>query len=173
MERGKFMIHRKYDDEYIAYINRGESAAVFIIRDVCKSIDTTNFWIDITNMSAHKNNNNVWEFDFIDCEMFPRITRPDYSKCRNDEDKKYVTWETAQSDISIHKKRGYEGAKYKIVPILYNANKGKFHSVKVLWNNTFRCVVPEKWRTSSCEYKIIRKSVKPDWKYSIKSVRGL
>ena len=46
---------RKYDDEYIAYINSGESSAVFIVRDVCKSIDTTGFWIDITNMSAYKN----------------------------------------------------------------------------------------------------------------------
>ena len=36
---------RKYDDEYIAYINSGESSAVFIVRDVCKSIDTTGLQI--------------------------------------------------------------------------------------------------------------------------------
>lgn len=169
----KYNKNRKYDDEYIAYIASGESAAVFIIRDVCKSIDTTGFWIDITNMSAHKNDNDKWEFDFIDCELLPRITKPDYTNCITDDDKKYVTWLTAKNDISIHRKRGYKGKKYKVVPILFNSNKGKFRSEKVFWNNTFGRAVPEKWKTSSCEYKTIRKPVKANWKYSIKSVKSL
>ncbi len=30
----------KHDAEYISYIESGESAAVFIVRDICNSIDT-------------------------------------------------------------------------------------------------------------------------------------
>lgn len=30
----------KYDDEYISYIASGESAAVFVVRDIVSSIDT-------------------------------------------------------------------------------------------------------------------------------------
>lgn len=30
----------KYDAEYISYVNNGDSAAVFIVRDIVKSINT-------------------------------------------------------------------------------------------------------------------------------------
>ena len=39
----------QYGSEYLFYIESGKSAAVFIIRDVCKSIDTSGYWIDILN----------------------------------------------------------------------------------------------------------------------------
>lgn len=127
MERNDITMSKKkkikYNSMYIAYVAAGESAAVFIIRDVCRSIDTTGFWIDITNKSACKNGNGIWNFDFIDCELFPRITKPDYSCCNTDDERRYVTWMTAHNDISFHKKQGYKGRKYRVVPLLLLYNK--------------------------------------------------
>ena len=37
----------QHDAEYISYIESGESAAVFIVRDIVNSIDTTGKWIDV------------------------------------------------------------------------------------------------------------------------------
>lgn len=138
MERNDITMSKKkkikYDSMYIAYVASGESAAVFIIRDVCRSIDTTGFWIDITNKSACKNENGKWNFDFIDCELFPRITKPDYSCCFNE---KYVTWLTAHNDIILHKKQGYKGRKYRVVPLLYNKSTDP---TKPDWQYTIKSV---------------------------------
>lgn len=37
----------KYSPEYISYLANGDSAAVFITRDIVKSINTENKWIDV------------------------------------------------------------------------------------------------------------------------------
>ena len=37
----------KYDSAYISYVANGDSAAVFIARDIVRSIDTSGMWIDV------------------------------------------------------------------------------------------------------------------------------
>ena len=44
----------KYDSEYISYVANGDSAAVFIVRDIVKSIDTSGMWIDVISTSGYK-----------------------------------------------------------------------------------------------------------------------
>ena len=43
----------KYYAEYIRYIESGESAAVFIVRDIVKAVNTSGKWIDIVSMNAY------------------------------------------------------------------------------------------------------------------------
>lgn len=45
----------KYDSEYISYVEHGDSAAVFIVRDLVKNIDTSKMWIDIIKTWGEKN----------------------------------------------------------------------------------------------------------------------
>ena len=43
----------KHDTEYISYIESGESAAVFIVRDIVNSIDTSGKWIDVISLNTY------------------------------------------------------------------------------------------------------------------------
>ena len=45
----------KYDSAYISYVANGDSAAVFIARDIVRSIDTSGMWIDVISTSGYKN----------------------------------------------------------------------------------------------------------------------
>lgn len=163
------------DSEYLFYIESGESAAVFIIRDVCKSIDTSGYWIAIIdapiNKTIDKYGKKIRDFKFIDFELFPRTIKPDYKSSISDEEIKYITWLTANKDIEQQRKNGVKGIHYSIVPILYNKNAGKTRKKTGLWNNTFHRFVPEKWKTSSCEYRTVNVPITPNWKYSIKSIK--
>ncbi|MBR0061509.1 MAG: hypothetical protein IJP68_08515, partial [Selenomonadaceae bacterium] len=51
----------QYDAEYISYVEHGESAAVFITRDIVKSIKTKGKWIDVLSIDGDK-----IAFDFFD-----------------------------------------------------------------------------------------------------------
>ena len=46
---------KKNDPEYISYLQNGDSAAVFIVRDIVKSVNTSGMWIDILSTSGGKN----------------------------------------------------------------------------------------------------------------------
>lgn len=116
----------KHDADYIRYIESGESAAVFIVRDMTKNVSTKNKWVDITSMSPYWQDKDGRAFNWIVAELFPRKTKPDYSKCKTDEEKKYLTWKTANGDISQQRSEGYSGPKYLILCILRDKNKGKF-----------------------------------------------
>ena len=43
----------------------------------------------------------------------------------SDEDKKYITWQTAHDDISEQRRCGYNGTRFRICPKLVNRNRGK------------------------------------------------
>lgn len=43
----------RYDSNYISYIESGESAAVFIVRDIVNSIDTNGKWIDVISLNTY------------------------------------------------------------------------------------------------------------------------
>lgn len=119
------MNKKKYDAEYISYVELGESAAVFVARDIVKAIDTTGKWIDILDLDGCKNWDGQWNFEYFTFELFPRKTQPKYPAGVSEEDKKYITWKTAHEDIARQRRQGYRGARFKICPKLVNRNKGK------------------------------------------------
>ena len=55
----------KYDSAYISYVANGDSAAVFIARDIVRSIDTSGMWIDVISTSGYKNEYGKWDFSSI------------------------------------------------------------------------------------------------------------
>lgn len=163
----------KYDAEYISYVNNGDSAAVFIVRDIVKSINTAGMWIDVSKTSGYKNKFNKWDFSNITIELFPRKTKPIYPQYVSDEYKKYITWKTANEDISIQKSQGYKGIKFIIFLKLVNKNQGKTKEIEKIWNKKFNRYVPENWRTSDCEVHKKKVPVEPAWEYHILSIKRL
>ena len=120
------------DQDYIAYCKRGNSAAVFITRD-SSWLDTTGKWIDITSIETSSERNDAYyqnesgrwypKFRLYDnvivvksfvAELFPRLTKPDYSGCSTEEQRKYVTWKTATEDILTNRRDGYVPRRYHI-----------------------------------------------------------
>jgi len=89
------------------------------------------------------------------------------------EDKKYLTWQVAHSDISEQRDKGVTGPRYRLFPRLVNLNKGKFIKKKCLWNNTFERWVPDKWVTPSCMWKIRKIPMKPEYTYEIIKIEKL
>lgn len=104
-------------------------------------------------------------------ELFPRKTKPVYPKGTSDEEKKYITWQTAHKDIEDQRREGYHGIKYKISPRLVNRNKGKFITKRAAWNITFGQWVPDAWFGSSCEWREKKIPVRAKWEYEIVSVK--
>lgn len=165
-----------YDAEYISYIEHGESAAVFITRDVVKSIKTKGKWIDVLSVDGQKNYDGRWDFKSFSVELFPRKTQPVYPADSSDEEKKYITWQTAHADIENLRQKGYKGIKFEIFPKLVNLNKGKFKTEMAIWNKAFNGWVPnvpEKYFTSSCEWRERKLPLKPKWEYHILKIRRL
>ncbi|MDE5772204.1 MAG: hypothetical protein K2I06_11365 [Ruminococcus sp.] len=170
----------KYNAEYISYVAHGDSAVVFITRDIVRSINTNGKWIDVIASSGGRqiftdegDAKYRWDFDWFIVELFPRKTKPDYSDAYSDEDKKYITWVTAKSDIAVWRSKGYKGVKFKVKPKLVNKNKGKTKKVERLWNKKFCRFVPEKWNNADCEYRKVEVPVNPDWQYYILSIERL
>ena len=120
-----FMDRKKHDAAYISYVESGESAAVFVARDIVRSIDTNGKWIDVLDYDGDKNWDYQWEFEYFTFELFPRKTRPKYPKEATEEDIKYITWKTAHADINMQRRQGYRGVRFKIFSKLVNRNKGK------------------------------------------------
>lgn len=127
------MDKKKYDAAYISYVEYGESAAVFVARDIVRAIDTTGKWIDILNLDGYKNRNGRWEFEYFTFELFPRKKHPQYPTDISEEDKKYITWRTAHEDIAEQRRQGYKGIRFKICPKLVKRNKGKSNN-KTKWD---------------------------------------
>ena len=119
----------KYDADYISYVESGESSAVFVTRDIVRSIDTSGMWIDILNLEGNKNDDGRWDFKHFTIELFPRRKHPTYPEDVSDEDKKYITWKTAHEDIAEQRNRGYKGTKFRIIPKLVNRNRGKYRKI--------------------------------------------
>lgn len=163
----------KYDAEYISYVESGESAAVFVVRDIVKPIDTSRKWIDILSLDGFKNEDDRWNFKYFIIELFPRKKNPQYPDGATVEEKKYITWITACEDIEEQRSRGYKGPKYRIDLKLVNRNKGKYRKVKAAWNLTFDRWVPNKWFGSSCEWRQKKIPYKPKWDYDILTIKQL
>ena len=163
----------KYDAEYISYIEHGESAAVFITRDVVKSINTKGKWIDVLTVNGQRNDYGRWDFKSFTVELFPRRTQPVYPAYVSDEEKKYITWQAAHADINNLRDKGYTGVKFEIFPKLVNLNKGKYEMVREVWDKKRNCRVAEEYFTSSCEWRERKVPLKPIWEYHILKIRRL
>ena len=166
----------KYSDEYISYIENGDSAAVFIVRDIVKSINTSGMWIDVIDTSGYKNikKDSKWDFSSITVEFFPRKIKPIYPKDASEGDIKYITWETATEDIDEQRSQGFKGEKFTVYPKLVNKNKGKTRTIEKKWNKKFNQYIPKRWgKSSDCEIVKVKVPIKPEWEYHILSVKRL
>lgn len=163
----------KYSPEYINYVKNGDSAAVFIIRDLVKGINTHNKWIDILASDKEKTDHGRWNFRSITAEIFPRTIKPNYPKNASEDEMKYITWETANKDIEKQRRSGKEGKKYQIRLRLYNKNEGKHEIVEKCWNRKFEQYVPLYLKNDDCEIVKVKKLKKPDWSYRIVSISKL
>lgn len=120
----------KRDSNYIAYIERGESAAVYLVRDIVKdkAINTKGKWIDVLSVSSYKkyttNNRRGFAFNWIIVELFSRHLQPQYDPYDSAHNK-YLTWLTAHEDIDNQRKAGYHGEKYLVLCRLCNKNQNK------------------------------------------------
>lgn len=163
----------KYPPEYIAYLANGDSAAVFITRDIVKSINTNGKWIDVIESKGRKNFDGEWDFKKIIVEIFPRKIKPEYPKYASLETKKYITWETAQRDIENQRAKGVEGDIYIIKPKLVDLNKGKFEMVDALWDLKLEAWVDCELEGYPCEKRKRPIPLNPKWDYKILSVKKL
>ena len=113
--------------------------------------------------------------------MFPRKTNPIYPHNASDEEKKYITWQTAHVDIENLRRKGYKGVKFEVFPKLVNVNRGKYKTVQAVWNKWFNCYVRtsekliEKMEKSPS--KLRKKEMKvpaaPEWEYRILKIQRL
>lgn len=163
----------KYEAAYISYVKNGESAAVFITRDLATEVPTDGMWVDVVSADKKGRKDDRWDFNYFIVELFPRKTKPVYPEKASDSVKKYITWQTAHKDIELQRKHGYHGPKYKICPRLLNRNKGMFTKKKAVWNKTFDRWVPDEWFNSSCEWREKNIPVKAKWEYEISSVKRI
>ena len=176
----------QYDAEYISYVEHGESAAVFITRDIVKAIKTKGKWIDVINIDGEKietifsDDNGQertvarWDFKSFSVELFPRKTQPVYPAYATDEEIKYITWQTAHDDIANLRRKGYKGVRFEIFPKLINLNKGKYEIIsREAWNKKFDCRVTEKSFNLDCEWRETKIPIKPEWHYNILKIRRL
>ena len=98
----------RQDKNYLDYIDSGESAAVYIVKNIVKSLDTKNMWVDVVSLSTYcKRGSGNIAFNWIIVELFPRKIKPKYD---TDPDyNRYLTWLTAHEDIEKQRDSGFHG----------------------------------------------------------------
>ncbi len=78
----------QYDAAYISYVKNGDSAAVFITRDIAKEVPTDGMWVDVISTNKKGRKDGRWDFNSFTVELFPRITKPLYPPAASKEFKK-------------------------------------------------------------------------------------
>lgn len=155
----------KHDAEYISYIESGESAAVFIVRDIVNSIDTKGKWVDVISLNTYykRGAGDRMAFNWIIVELFPRKMQPKYDK-NDSAHNRYLTWVTAHEDIAKQRQAGFHGEKYLVLCNLYNKNKNKF---------TTHTIIARKYWEPMDAYRPmeVKDPVDPEWEYRIQAVK--
>ena len=155
----------KHDTEYISYIESGESAAVFIVRDIVNSIDTKGKWIDVISLNTYykRGAGDRMAFNWIIVELFPRKMQPKYDK-NDSAHNRYLTWVTAHEDIAKQRQAGFHGEKYLVLCNLYNKNKNKF--------TTHTIIARKYWEPMEANRPMeVKDPVDPEWEYRIQAVK--
>ena len=157
----------KYDTEYSSYIERGESVAVVIVRDIVHSIDTEGKWVDVISLSTYHKRGAAERkaFNWIIVELFPRKMQPKYDKI-NSEHNKYLTWVTAHEDIAKQRQAGFYGFKYLVLCDLVDKNRNKF---------TTRTIIAKKYWEPMEAYRpmVVKAAITSDWEYRIRAVKKI
>lgn len=155
----------KHDTEYISYIESGESAAVFIVRDIVNSIDTKGKWIDVISLNTYykRGAGDRMAFNWIIVELFPRKMQPKYDE-NDSAHNRYLTWVTAHEDIAKQRQAGFHGEKYLVLCNLYNKNKNKF--------TTHTIIARKYWEPMEAYRPMeVKDPVDPEWEYRIQAVK--
>lgn len=155
----------KHDSEYISYIESGESAAVFIVRDIVNSIDTKGKWVDVISLNTYykRGAGDRMAFNWIIVELFPRKMQPKYDK-NDSAHNRYLTWVTAYEDIAKQRQAGFHGEKYLVLCNLYNKNKNKF--------TTHTIIARKYWEPMEAYRPMdVKDPVDPEWEYRIQAVK--
>ena len=155
----------KHDAEYISYIESGESAAVFIVRDIVNSIDTKGKWVDVISLNTYykRGVGDRMAFNWIIVELFPRKMQPKYDK-KDSAHNRYLTWVTAHEDIAKQRQAGFHGEKYLVLCNLYNKNKNKF--------TTHTIIARKYWEPMEAYRPMeVKDPVDPEWEYRIQAVK--
>ena len=155
----------KHDAEYISYIESGESAAVFIVRDIVNSIDTKGKWVDVISLNTYykRGAGDRMAFNWIIVELFPRKMQPKYDK-NDSAHNRYLTWVTAHEDIAKQRQAGFHGEKYLVLCNLYNKNKNKF--------TTHTKITKKYWEPMEAYRPMeVKDPVDPEWEYRIQAVK--
>lgn len=155
----------KHDSEYISYIESGESAAVFIVRDIVNSIDTKGKWVDVISLNTYykRGAGDRMAFNWIIVELFPRKMQPKYDK-NDSAHNRYLTWVTAHEDIAKQRQAGFHGEKYLVLCNLYNKNKNKF--------TTHTIIARKYWEPMEAYRPMdVKDPVNPEWEYRIQAVK--
>lgn len=155
----------KHDTEYISYIESGESAAVFIVRDIVNSIDTKGKWVDVISLNTYykRGTGDRMAFNWIIVELFPRKMQPKYDK-NDSAHNRYLTWVTAHEDIAKQRQAGFHGEKYLVLCNLYNKNKNKF--------TTHTIIARKYWEPMEAYRPMeVKDPVDPEWEYRIQVVK--
>lgn len=159
------MKYWKRDAEYISYIESGESAAVFIVRDIVNSVDTKGKWVDVISLNTYykRGASDRMAFNWIIVELFPRKMQPKYDK-NDSAHNRYLTWVTAHEDIAKQRQAGFHGEKYLVLCNLYNKNKNKF---------TTHTIIGKKYWEPMGAYRPmeVKDPVEPEWEYRIQAVK--
>lgn len=155
----------KHDTEYISYIESGESAAVFIVRDIVNSIDTKGKWVDVISLNTYykRGAGDRKAFNWIIVELFPRKMQPKYDK-NDSAHNRYLTWVTTHEDIAKQRQAGFHGEKYLVLCDLYNKNKNKF--------TTHTIIARKYWEPMEAYRPMeVKDPVDPEWEYRIQAVK--
>lgn len=155
----------KHDSEYISYIESGESAAVFIVRDIVNSIDTKGKWVDVISLNTYykRGAGDRMAFNWIIVELFPRKMQPKYD-INDSAHNRYLTWVTAHEDIAKQRQAGFHGEKYLVLCNLYNKNKNKF--------TTHTIIARKYWEPMEAYRPMdVKDPVDPEWEYRIQAVK--
>lgn len=135
----------RQDKDYLDYIDSGESAAVYIVKNIVKSLDTKNMWVDVVSINTYyKRGSGNIAFNWIVVELFPRKIKPKYD---TDPDyNRYLTWLTAHEDIEKQRDSGFHGEKFLVLCDLYDKNKNKFTTHTVIAKKYWEPMEAEKVR---------------------------
>lgn len=128
--------NRFKDEDFEMYNKSGEAAAVHIVCDIVRSINTREKWVDVVSMSENEYCfDDIRNFDWLIVELFPRLTRPSYKKSieilptddvltverkkylnrQVRKENRYITWKASHSDISVHRAKEHHGERFIVL----------------------------------------------------------